>query len=192
MMSAEAEVYEIIRRRLFEWSALPDQGFPTATEYARWAVDHTVELTGVDPGTIHSAYRSAFPFRPSVLSVFERKWQELPRFQRTRGILRFLALWISRAYQEEHRLASRDPLITLGSAPLEDPTFRAAMFEQPGADRLEVSVAADITGKKDSHALRLDKAASEFIRNASSTRRWPRPSFLNRMADRAKAGRKPR
>jgi hypothetical protein len=36
---------------------------------------------------------------PSVISVFERKWQSLPRFQRTRGVLRLLALWVSHNYQ---------------------------------------------------------------------------------------------
>ena len=38
-------------------------------------------------------------------AVFERKWQTLPRFQRTRGILRLLALWVSWAYREEHQKA---------------------------------------------------------------------------------------
>jgi hypothetical protein len=35
-----------------------------------------------------------------LLSVFERKWQMLPRFQQTRGILRLLTLWVSKAYQD--------------------------------------------------------------------------------------------
>jgi hypothetical protein len=166
MMSAETEVAEIIRRRLLEWYGLPDDGRITAAAYADWAIDHAAELTGVDAESIHEKFRTAYPFHPSVLSVFERKWQALPRFQRTRGILRLLALWISWAYREEHRKAAKEPLITLGSAPLEDPTFRSAVFEQLGSDKLEVPVTADIAGKKDSHSIRLDKEASEFIRKA--------------------------
>ena len=166
MMSAETEVAEIIRRRLFEWYGLPDDGRITAAAYADWAIEHSVELTGIDADSINEKFRAAYPFHPSVLSVFERKWQGLPRFQRTRGILRLLALWISWGYQEEHRKAAKEPLITLGSAPLEDPTFRASVFEQLGSDRLEAPVTADISGKKDSHSVRLDKEASEFIRKA--------------------------
>jgi predicted AAA+ superfamily ATPase len=166
MMSAETEVAEIIRRRLLEWYGLPDDGRITAAAYADWAIEHAAELTGVDAESIHEKFRTAYPFHPSVISVFERKWQALPRFQRTRGILRLLALWISWAYKEEHRKAAKEPLITLGSAPLEDPTFRAAVFEQLGSDKLEVPVIADIAGKKDSHSIRLDKEASEFIRKA--------------------------
>jgi hypothetical protein len=98
--------------------------------------------------------------------VFERKWQALPRFQRTRGILRLLALWVSRAYQDGFKGAHRDPLIDLGSAPLDDPLFRAAVFEQLGESRLEAAVTTDISGRKDAHALRLDSEAVAEIKKA--------------------------
>jgi len=39
------------------------------------------------------AFLATYPFHPAVISVFERKWQALPRFQQTRGVLRLLALW---------------------------------------------------------------------------------------------------
>lgn len=96
-----------------------------------------------------------------VLSVFERKWQSLPRFQRTWGALRLLALWVARNHQDEHRKATREPLIALGLAPLQDPTFRAALFEQLGDDGLEIPVTTDIIGKSDAHAVRLDKEATD-------------------------------
>ena len=76
----------------------------------------------------------------------------------------------------------REPLITLGSAPLENPYFRAALFEQLGSSELEVPVTTDIAGKKDAHGLRLDKEATEQIKRANCTARWPRRSFLNRTA----------
>jgi hypothetical protein len=166
MMSAETEFAEIIRRRLFDWHGHTDDAKKAITEYAQWAADHAGELAGIDASTAHEAFRAAYPFHPAVLSVFERKWQGLPRFQRTRGVLRLLALWVARAYQEEHRQAAREPLIGLGSAPLDDPMFRAAVFEQLGSDRLEVPVTTDITGRKDSHATRLDREATEEVRKA--------------------------
>jgi len=57
-------------------------------------------------------------------------------------------------------------MIGLGTAPLDDSQFRAAMFEQLGEHRLEAAVTTDICGKKDSHAVRLDNEAVEAIRKA--------------------------
>jgi hypothetical protein len=166
IMSSDVETSEIIRRRLFEWGGLPDEGVRTANEYANWAVDHRQLLGNVDIDTIRERFQSAYPFHPSVLSVFETKWQALPRFQRTRGILRLLALWVSRAYDEGFRGNHRDPLIGLGTAPLEDSYFRAAMFEQLGTDQLEGSVTNDISGQKGAISERLDKESDEVIRKS--------------------------
>ncbi len=171
MMSAETEIAEIIRRRLFEWGGLPDDARKTAAEYAEWSVEHSQELSGIDADSALESFQTCYPFHPSVLSVFERKWQALPRFQRTRGVLRLLALWVAHAYQDEHRKAMREPLITLGSAPLENPYFRSAMFEQLGSNELEIPVTTDIAGKKDAHALRLDREAPEAIKKANLHRK---------------------
>jgi hypothetical protein len=171
MMSADTEVAEIIRRRLFEWYGVSDDARKTVSAYADWAVEHAQELSGIDPDTAHETFKACYPFHPSVLSVFERKWQSLPRFQRTRGVLRLLALWVAHAYQDEHRKAMKEPLITLGSAPLENPIFRAAMFEQLGSNELEVPVTTDIAGKKDAHSVRLDREAVDAIKKASLHRK---------------------
>src|SRR5262249_6255984 len=165
-MSSETEVTEIIRRRLFEWGGLPNEAKETVREYAEWATEHASELDGLSGEDIRERFESCYPFHPQLISVFQRKWQSLPRFQRTRGILRLLALWVAWAYQEEHRRSSREPLIALGSAPLDDQTFRDALFEQLGSDQLSVPVTTDIAGKKDAHAGRLDPEASESANRA--------------------------
>ncbi len=171
MMSADTDMGEIIRRRLFDWHGLHDDAKKTVSAYAEWATEHAPELTGIDGQTAYDRFAAAYPFHPSVLSVFERKWQSLPRFQRTRGVLRMLALWVAHNYQEEHRKVSGEPLVTLGLAPLDDPTFRAAMFEQLGNDSLEIPVTTDIAGKSDAHGMRLDKEAAEAIRKAQLHRK---------------------
>ncbi len=177
LMSAEAETAEIIRRRLFEWDAraltqdgrvlLNQDAIETCKAYADWVVDHRLQLPSwfnADSGV--EAFQSTYPFHPTVLSVFERKWQVLPRFQRTRGVLRLLALWVARAYQDGYKGAQKDSLIGLGTAPLDDANFRAAVFEQLGEGRLEGAVTTDICGKKESHAVRQDEEAVETIRKA--------------------------
>ncbi|MET4236341.1 hypothetical protein ABIA85_009656 [Bradyrhizobium sp. LA6.10] len=175
MMSADSETSEIIRRRLFEWdeSQLTPDGrimltrdaLATCNEYGDWVREHRQQIPDWFPiDTAREAFAATYPFHPTVLSVFERKWQALPRFQQTRGILRLLALWVAKTYQAGFKGANPDTLIGLGTAPLDDSQFRAALFEQLGEHRLEAAVTTDICGKKDSHAIRLDNEATDAIR----------------------------
>lgn len=166
LLSAETETAEIIRRRLFEWGGLPDEAKKTASAYAEWVIDHRQMMGDFPVDAARERFLAAYPFHPALLSVFERKWQALPRFQKTRGMLRLLALWVSHAYLGGYKGAYKDPLIGLGTAPLDDPYFRAALFEQLGTDALEVAITTDITGKRDAHALRLDREASDEVKKA--------------------------
>ena len=167
IMSSETETTEIIRRRLFEWNGLPAEARNTINEFSEWVSEYKNQLPDVFPiDNAREAFEACYPFHPMVISVFERKWQMLPRFQQTRGILRLLALWVSKAYVEGFKKSSKEPLITLGTAPLDDSLFRAAAFEQLGENRLEGAVTTDICGKKDSFAVRLDKEATEAIKTA--------------------------
>lgn len=173
-MTAGAETSEIIRRRLFEWDTralggdgrviLPSKAKDACHEYARWVADFSQQLTpSIPPDHARSYFEASYPFHPTVLSVFERKWQAVPKFQQTRGILRMLAIWVSHAYTAAYRKVHPDPLINLGTAPLEDSIFRAAVFDQLGNRALETAVTTDIAGRKDSHAVALDGEAIEAI-----------------------------
>lgn len=176
IMSAESDTAEIIRRRLFEWDSqvnldgrirLDKDAIRTCKAYADWVKSHRNQVPAWFPAD-HAleAFEAAYPFHPMVLSVFERKWQALPSFQRTRGVLRMLAFWVSKSYLENYTGAHSDAVIGLGTAPLDDPIFRAATFEQLGEDRLEGAVTTDIIGKNDSHAIRLDEESTKAIRKA--------------------------
>jgi hypothetical protein len=167
IMSAETETSEIIRRRLFEWGGIPDEGKKTAQEYGQFILDNRTQIPNWFPAdNAKEQFAASYPFHPTLLSVFERKWQQLPRFQQTRGILRLLALWVSHAYQAGFKGAHKDALIVMGTAPLDDPMFRSAAFEQLGGAKLEGAVTTDICGKKESHAVRLDKEAVDSIKKA--------------------------
>jgi hypothetical protein len=177
VMSAEAETSEIIRRRLFEWNLdavsaegkvlLDKDAKKTCEEYAQWCLDNKALIPGwfsVDEA--RKAFEACYPFHPTVLSVFERKWRGIGKFQQTRGVLRLLALWVARSFKEGNESNQRDALISLGSAPLEDSTFRSACFEQLGERNLETAVTTDIAGSANAHAVRLDKESTEEIRKA--------------------------
>ena len=177
VMSAESETAEIIRRRLFEWDLravgqdgkvmLTKDALAACNDYADWLLDHKQQISKEFPvEDARRQFAATYPFHPVVLSVFERKWQTLPRFQQTRGVLRLLAQWVSNAYQDGFKGAHRDGLIGLGTAPLDDALFRRAVFEQLGDDRLEGAITTDIIGKPDSFAMRLDAEAVDTIKKA--------------------------
>lgn len=198
IMSAESETSEIIRRRLFEWDdnavtsdgrvLLNREALATCNEFGDWVKDHRQQVPEqFNFDGAREAFAASYPFHPSVLSVFERKWQGLPRFQQTRGILRLLALWVSHAFQDGFKGDHRDPLIGLGTAPLDDPQFRAAMFEQLGEHRLEAAVTTDICGKKDSHAVRLDNEAVDAIKKSRLHRKVATTIFFESNGGMARA-----
>lgn len=163
----EAEISEVVRRRLFEDLGSDRVRKNVAKAYADWCFERRAQLppewTLVDTTTteararefLQRRFETCYPFHPATLTVFQRKWQPLPQYQQTRGTLAMLAQWISWAYREGYQRARREALITLGSAPLEVSEFRAVILGQLGEPRLEAAIEADIAGPH-SHARALD------------------------------------
>ena len=111
-ISHEKETAEIIRRRLFEWDGVPHEANKIIQEYADWVVEHRQQVPSWFPvDRAREEFKASYPFHPLVISVFERKWRALPRFQQTRGVLRLLALWVSSAYRDGYQGKHKDSLI---------------------------------------------------------------------------------
>jgi len=163
----EAEISEVIRRRLFEDLGSERIRKNVAKEFADWCFERRAQLppewTAVDTVATESKAReflrgrfeACYPFHPATLSVFHRKWSPLAQYQQTRGTLAMFAQWISWAYRDGYQRARREPLISLGSAPLDVPEFRAAMLGQLGEPKLSSAIDSDIAGDH-SHARALD------------------------------------
>jgi hypothetical protein len=181
------EVAEIIRRRLFE-EVKEGEARQTAGEYAKWIRNYRDQLALWFPiDKAQDYFENYYPFHPTVILVFERKWQDLPNFQKARGILKMLALWISRAYQDAFKFGRSEPLISLGSAPLEDLNFRATVFEQLGEDRLNAAILSDITGET-AVAVRFDAEAPETIRKAMLHQKVAKAIFFESSGGQVKEG----
>ena len=158
-LAKDIEMAEIIRRRFFEDLGDRKTIRKVAKAYAEWLKAHRKSIPLWFPvDNAEKLFEATYPFHPTLLSVFERKWQTLPKFQQTRGVLRMFALWISRVYAESYTGAYKDPLITLGTAPFEDDFFRAAVLEQLDEPDLDRAIKVDIAGE-DAHATKLDAEA---------------------------------
>ena len=172
----ESEIAEVVRRRLFEDLGSERVRGRIASTYANWCLERAARLPrermAVDTARterkakelLRDQFAACYPFHPATLSVFQRKWRALSQFQQTRGALAMLAQWVSWAAKDHFSKARTEPLITLGSAPLHDPGFRAVVLGQLGETRLDAAIEADLTGPT-AHAAALDADAKGPLRD---------------------------
>ncbi len=71
---------------------------------------------------------SAYPFHPALIDLMRERWASIPDFQRTRGVLRFLAV-VLRALKSRNAL---DYLVSATNIPMDDPEVRSAFFTEVG------------------------------------------------------------
>jgi len=124
-----AEIYEVIRRRLFE--NLGDPADHRAAAEAYWQVYRRLG-EDVPSGCREPSYRDemirAYPFHPELISVLYERWGSIAEFQRTRGVLRLLADVISNLYQGK----DNDPLSQSGSVNLGAAAVRGELVKHTG------------------------------------------------------------
>jgi len=172
----ETEISEVIRRRLFDDIGKSTIRKSVAKAFADWCFERRAQLppewTAVDSAAteakardyLRARFEASYPFHPATLTVFQRKWQVLPQYQQTRGTLAMLAQWVSWAARESFRMARTEPLITLGSAPLDVADFRAVVLGQLSEPRLAAALDADLASEH-SHARALDAGADGRLKD---------------------------
>jgi len=176
LVAEEGETAEVIRRRLFDDLGSPRVRANVANTYADWCFEHRHQLppewTAVDSAAteakareyLRARFETCYPFHPATLSVFQRKWQTLTQYQQTRGTLAMLAQWVSLAYRASYEMAATEPLITLGTAPLDAKDFRDVVLGQLGEGRLIHAIDTDIAATH-SRARALDADTKGPLRN---------------------------
>lgn len=115
-VSAE-EGFEIVKRRLFE--KIEDEA--SVEETCRIFVDYYHEKRDSLPTTIQDGswcemMRKCYPIHPEVFARLYEDWSTLPNFQKTRGVLQYMALVINRLWNDK----TDEPLILPASIPLCD------------------------------------------------------------------------
>jgi hypothetical protein len=121
------ETYEIIRRRLFQ--PLDADGEKARDETVKAFHDLYKKNPAEFPPEAKDArylelLRLSYPIHPELFERLSKAWASLERFQRTRGVLRFMAnvigvLWHAR---------TPDPLITPGRVPIAHERIRASVL----------------------------------------------------------------
>jgi len=146
------EIYEIIRKRLFD-----DFGDEKVRKKVSQTYFDLYQKLGTDvPSEVKEIeYREkiehAYPFHPELIDVLYERWGSYPTFQRTRGVLRLLAQVVADQYKR--KVAS--PLIQSSLVNLGNQAIRREFIKHIGNEYDSV-ISADIAGK-DAKAPKMDK-----------------------------------
>jgi len=164
------ELYEILRRRLFDTD--PDQIEAQARGAARAYWDYYRAHPNDFPQEAQTPeYRDlmvrAYPFHPALIETLRDRWGTISGFQRTRGVLRLLALVIGDLYRRRHAA----PLIQPAHVNLDDGEIRAELLEYvDNKGGYESAILSDIGGTGESKAPLLDRfTGGEYARHAIAT-----------------------
>ncbi len=115
------EAFEIIRRRLFKHAGDPSAIEDTSQQFADFYRAHRRNFP---PETQSEDYaerlRQSYPIHPEVFDRLYEDWSTLDKFQRTRGVLQYMAIVIHHLWNA----GNRDALIMPGSIVLDDSTVR--------------------------------------------------------------------
>jgi hypothetical protein len=159
------EIYEVIRKRLFE-SIGSDKHHATV---AQWFFSLYHDLGDAVPAEYKTAeYRNkiekSYPFHPELVDMLYERWGSFSTFQRTRGVLRLLAVALGDLY--EKRLPSA--LIQSSMLPLSNSSVKREFIKHIG-NEFDSVIAADI-GEKGAKAPQIDRnMGSEYQKQQIAT-----------------------
>ena len=119
---AAEEAFEIVRRRLFDTVGDPAQVRATARAFGElYRQNPTKFPTEAQESRYEERIQNAYPIHPEVFDRLYEDWSTLDKFQRTRGVLQYMAIVIHRLWNSN----DKDPIIMPGSLPLDDAVVRS-------------------------------------------------------------------
>lgn len=114
---ATEEAFEIVRRRLFDATGEQKERDQVCRAFADFYREHKDKFpTETQENSYFERMQQSYPIHPEVFDRLYEDWSNLEKFQRTRGVLQYLAIVIHRLWNSDNR----DPLIMPGALPLED------------------------------------------------------------------------
>ena len=159
---AEDEIYEVIRRRLFE--DIGDKTYieKVANEYIALYEQHWTELpTNAAKAEYKKKIIQSYPFHPELVDIFKIKWASNNNFQRTRGVLRLLAAIVSDLWKRQQSLTGSNILIHSGNVYLPNLDTITSQLKKLNGNGYESVISADIAGAS-SNAFKIDSNKTEY------------------------------
>lgn len=169
------ESFEIVRRRLFEPITTKESGANRDAVVHAFMEQYTYNRADFPSEVRESGYKdlltSAYPIHPELFNRLYEEWSTLDRFQRTRGVLRLLALTIEGLWNGN----SKDLLIMPSSMPIDDNDVRNELVRFLD-NQWEPIISQDVDGAQ-SVPTQLDKENPNFGR-VSACKRVARSLYM--------------
>lgn len=156
------EIFEVVRRRLFE-----DLGDEDEIERVVSAYSHMYQglLTEIPSYALKSDYkerlRKSYPFHPELIDMFRLRWASNPFFQRTRGVLRILGSVVSDLWQRQTSLTGSNYLIHTSDVTLSNVEAITSQIIILNGSSWDSVINADVSGTS-SNAFRIDNEVKGF------------------------------
>ena len=169
------ESFEIVRRRLFD-PISSDQAKVRDGVIRAFCEMYRNQPGEFPPGTSEAEYRRrmelSYPIHPELFDRLFIDWSTLDKFQRTRGVLRLMALAISQLWQR----GDQSLLIMPGNLPMDSSPLVGELtsYLERGWDPV---IKSDVDGEN-ALPLRIDKENKHFGR-ISATRRAARTVYMS-------------
>lgn len=159
---ADEEIYEVIRRRLFEDAGDSAVIEDIATQYMHLYESHKSELP---PHATLSVYKQklikSYPFHPELIDTFRVRWGSHHDFQRTRGVLRLLAAIVSDLWKRRQSLPGTQALIHAGLVNFANLDALSGQLKRLYGNGYDAVISADVSGAS-SNAFKIDSTKSEY------------------------------
>ncbi len=177
---APVEAFEIVRRRLFDTTGPAHERDAVCRAFTEWYQHHPNQFPqDVQTADYLDRLRQSYPIHPEVFDRLYEDWSTLEKFQRTRGVLQYMAIVIHRLWTSDNR----DALILPGSIPLEDSNVRTKSIHYL-PQGWEPVIEREIDGPR-SEPLAIDSRDTRFG-SVQAARRVARTIFLGSAPSTAK------
>jgi len=156
------EIYEIVRKRLFEDIGSEEERKQICEVYWEFYQNHKEDLPRIVRETSYRhLLEKAYPFHPETINILRERWGTIPNFQRTRGVLRLLALVVADLYRKK----SAGYLIHPSNINLANSEISGELLKFVGR-QFEGVIASDISGAT-AKAPQIDRElGSEYAKEA--------------------------
>ncbi|SHJ89943.1 hypothetical protein SAMN05444159_1837 [Bradyrhizobium lablabi] len=169
------ETYEIVRRRLFQ--ELDAEGEKARDEtvkafhdlYKRNAAEFPPYAREANYGEL---LRLSYPIHPELFERLSKDWSTLDKFQKTRGVLRFMANVVSVLWQAR----TRDPMILPARVPVADARIKASVI-YPLDSAFSAVIDSEVDGEG-SRPARMETNTTRRLAQARAATRAARAVFL--------------
>lgn len=156
------EIFEVVRRRLFEDLGSADEIEKVISAYT---VLYQSLFSEIPPYAVKSEYKEklkkSYPFHPELIDMFRLRWASNPFFQRTRGVLRILAAIVSDLWKRQNSLTGSQYLIHTSDVVLANVEALTSQITILNGASWDSVINADVSGTS-SNAFRIDNDVKEL------------------------------